>query len=227
MAMMGRSTLLASPVVDCSEWFLNFVVALYERILDKIFSTDTLETVWKVVAELPTIAAWTCRLSVTWRSRLSAHSSPSSATKYSTYTRTRERVAYICVTIPNSKNQTRHRIAPVPWCINSLCCALSMMRFDGTIVLDCYILLLEFGANLNGIVIDDHHRHQNHFHGLSHCMVFVLVKSAHVLLVQPPICYNVNGRIKRDILLRSMMNCLITYIVRIKLFGECSAIKRL
>jgi hypothetical protein len=58
-----------------------------------------------------------------------------------------------------------------------------MMRFDGTsTILYCYILLLEFEANLKGIIIDDHTGIRR-ISIASRDIVFVLVEEKHLLVL--------------------------------------------
>ena len=57
-----------------------------------------------------------------------------------------------------------------------------MLRLDGTTVLYCYVLLLEFEANLKVVIIDDHsRRHQKSIHCLSRGIIFVLIEAEHYL----------------------------------------------
>ena len=84
----------------------------------------------------------------------------------------------------------------------------SIMRFDWMEPQSSiFLLLLEFEANLKGIVIVDHRQPSEAF-SWPRCIHRFRSHRSGTRSSPAPICYNVNGRIKRDILLRSMMQCI-------------------
>ena len=102
-------------------------------------------------------------------------------------------------------------LAIVPWCIGSLRCfefyVADAFRCAQSY---CYIALAVWSQHLKGIIIiDDHSRHRKNLHCLVAAgIVFVLVEASGTRSSPAPSCYNVNGRLNKDILLAAVPWCI-------------------